>query len=172
MASEPVPGAARAGAHRAAATQSQRGHGIRLGGLAVVLPVGEPVRYRVGVRVYPVPRAMPRLRGLMNVDGLPVPVFDVGPGDVLPLPVVASLDVLVLREGAQAIALTGCGAPAPLVLRTSAAGGDPTDPFGIAREALEDVDTGQLWYTFSLDALIDSLAALLPARPRSAGAHA
>ncbi|MEZ5661067.1 MAG: hypothetical protein R3E83_21930 [Burkholderiaceae bacterium] len=127
----------------------------------MILPADRMMRYRVAARVFPVPRAMPRLRGLMNVDGVPVPVFDVGRQEPLPMPVLAELDVLVLGDGAQAIGLTGCGAPMPLTLYGCAPGPQPDDPWRIAREAFRDEDD-RLWYALSVDALTEALVSLLP----------
>lgn len=142
-----------------------RRFGIRFGALGLVLPAEVPARFHVGVRVFPVPRAMPRLLGLMNLDGLPTPVFRVDGDGRATLPTLAERDVLVVGTAGRAIGLSGCGAPQPLSL-VRAQGRRPApgqDPLNLAREAMLDPDSGEPWFTFSVEALTDALVTLLPA---------
>ncbi len=76
--------------------------GVLLGGAGLLLPAGLVCEFVDEADVHPVPGAPPRLRGLMQRHGRPLPVFGIAP--------VTSfghqrLRVLVIDEGRNAAAL-------------------------------------------------------------------
>jgi chemotaxis signal transduction protein len=158
------------------ATGFTRRFGVRILGLRMLLPGDVPVRVLVSARIYPVPRAMPRLRGLLNLEGLPLPVFDVGDGGEGAMPTLDERDVLVLREGTLAVGLTGCGVPEPVQVQPLAGGVAAShpdakeDPLGIAGQAWRAEDGARIWYECSVDRMVDALAALRTEPYRAAAA--
>lgn len=87
----------------AADTAAARGRfGVLLGETGLLLPMGLVCEFVDGADVHPVPGAPPRLRGLMQRHGRPLPVFGVSPTRSFGR---QRLRVLVIDEGRNAAAL-------------------------------------------------------------------
>ena len=89
--------------------------GIRLAGIPLLMPAGEMLEYLPEADVYPLPLAPRGLRGLMQLRGHPVAVFEAGAADV-PADTRARLPVLLVGEPARAAALVVDEAPSRVVL--------------------------------------------------------
>ncbi|MEZ5741348.1 MAG: chemotaxis protein CheW [Burkholderiaceae bacterium] len=131
--------------------------GIRTDGLPLLLPQRVPIEFLVNVKVYPVPRAMPRLLGLTNLRGHAVPVFDMGSAAARPLPVIHSRNVLVLGEGTDALGLAGCQPPEALEPLRPAPPVAPAAWQAAVDSCWEEADCGRRWWSFDRDRLIDRL---------------
>jgi len=76
----------------------------------LVLPPGMPAQQAIDPQLAPVPNVVPWLRGVLNLRGNLVPVFDLGLWqgmDAQP----ADAAVLVLAPGAESVAVQCCQAP-------------------------------------------------------------
>lgn len=76
--------------------------GVLLGGTGLLLPAGVVCEFVDEADVHPVPGGPPRLRGLMQRDGRPLPVFGVSPATTFAR---QRLRVLVIGRGRDAAAL-------------------------------------------------------------------
>ncbi len=92
------------------------GFDVEVGGLRVLLPAGVACEYFTQAVVYPVPRSPRRLFGMMHLRGYPVPVFDTQPTATELLPIVQRCRLIVLRDGADAVAFICDRPPSPVVV--------------------------------------------------------
>jgi hypothetical protein len=103
---------------RSAAPEAGRGpvpgrFGVVLGDFGLLLPAGLPCEFVDAADVHPVPGAPPRLRGLMQRHGRPLPVFGLSPAATFGR---QRLRVLVIDEGRNAAALEIDFPPEPVEL--------------------------------------------------------
>jgi hypothetical protein len=90
--------------------------GVLLGDFGLLLPAALPCEFVDTADVHPVPGAPPRLRGLMQRHGRPLPVFGISPSTIVGR---QRLRVLVVDEGRNAAALEIDFPPEPV---------DPVEP--------------------------------------------
>ena len=88
--------------------------GARIGGVPVVLPSAMPLVYLADVLVHPLAGAAPRVRGLMQMQGLPLVVLD--PGEAAASLVARRLAVLVVGEPGEGAALRVDEPPSPIAV--------------------------------------------------------
>lgn len=87
--------------------------GIRLGGVAVVMPAGTPLEYVADTVIHPLPLAVPRVAGLMQLRGQPIVVLDAAT-PLLRAQVLRHHAVLVIGQPPEAAAVLVEEAPQAL----------------------------------------------------------
>jgi hypothetical protein len=115
--------------------------GLRLAGVPVLFPAGEALEYLPEAVVFPLPLAPRRLRGLMQLRGHPIAVFD--PRDAAEAAHGERPQVLVIGQAAHAAALVVEQAPRAVALAPLAsAGREPADSAVDADAADDPLDQG------------------------------
>ena len=97
--------------------------GVRLAGVPVLFEPGETLEYVVGPAVHPMPLAPARVRGLMQLRGHPLAVFDAAADAVA----TAAPDVLVVGPPQRAAGLAVAGPPQQVRLVESTTGEQPPE---------------------------------------------
>lgn len=98
----------------------------------LVLPTGMPAQQALDPVLAPVPNVEPWLRGVLNLRGNLVPVFDLGLWLGLEAQL-SSAQILVLAPGLEAVAVTCCTSPSLLAVEAVAAVAD-RDPMATLSE--------------------------------------
>lgn len=135
--------------------------GVRVAGVGLLLPQSLSLEYLPSAPVFPLPRAGPRVRGLVQVRGQPLVVLDPGPvggsggGRRLPL--------LVIGEAPDGAAVVVDAPPEAVVPGASLPGKERPDvPFaGALEEACADsVRAGAVWWRVDARRLFETLSGL------------
>jgi chemotaxis signal transduction protein len=147
-----------AGAVLGPAEHVQQRHGVAIGSFSVLLPgdaVSEVVK---GSTVYPVPKTADWVKGLLNLRGNLVPVFDLAEHFDADAQAAESPQIVVVGKAEEAIALVVDGIPR--LASTSQAISHSTLPLPegirnhVRRAFVEDDNT---WLELDFSALIESL---------------
>lgn len=153
----------------AAHSPSSSAFGVRVGGVALFLPQGEPLEYFAAAVLYPLPLAGRRVTGVMQVRGHPVVVVEPGVPPARIEGTLARLPVLVIGEGSEAGGLRVDGPPEPLQVID---GAPATPPAGapdcvfrhLLREAVIARPVGRIdvpatpWWRFEPRRLFEALS--------------
>lgn len=79
--------------------------GIRLAGINLLLPHGQPAEYLADIAVYPIPLMPRRVRGAAQVGGRPVLVFAADEQAPERMPQIARKSIVMLAERGTALAI-------------------------------------------------------------------
>lgn len=137
--------------------------GMTLAGVNLLMPAGRAAEYLVAAPVYPLPMAPRRIRGVTQLRGLPVLVFDAAVQPPAFLPVIARQSLLILEDQPDSYALL-TDQPPRAVGALSAAGpvNRPEVPFAPAlRQALRERapdESSTLWWQADFEHLFGLLA--------------
>lgn len=136
-------------------TDGEPRHGFLVDEVCVLIPRATQSQYLPGVTVFPVPRATPRLRGLVHWRGQGVVAIDVVDQPSAQLPVIGCCDLLLIGHDDNAIALLQ-GAP-PQVVRLadvrSKIADAPTKPLCWLSDALLEPrmdENRQVWWELDM----------------------
>jgi len=137
--------------------------GMTIAGVNLLMPAGRAAEFLVAAPVYPLPMAPRRIRGVTQLRGLPVLVFDAGVDAPAFLPSLARRSLLVLEDEPDAFALL-TDVP-PRAVGTLAAAGPvprPDVPFGAALRQAQREQRGDgvevLWWQTDFEQLFGMLA--------------
>lgn len=137
---------------------TQAGFGIVAGGVRLVVPAGFALEYVHDTPIVPVPLAPARLRGLAQLRGQTVTVFELG---ALPrsLAVMQRRDIVVLPIDDAVVGLLVDEAPSPVQVRLLPDTGAAAVPVLAAADPVACVDErGGNWCLADLRRLFESLA--------------
>ena len=147
-----------AAATLATAEHAQQRHGVAIGSFSVLLPgdaVSEVVK---GATIYPVPKTASWVKGLLNLRGNLVPVFNLAEHFDANAQAPESPQIIAVGKAEQAIALIVDGIPRLASTRQAISHSTLPLPEGIrnhVRQAFVDDDT--MWLELDLSGLIESL---------------
>lgn len=110
--------------------------GVRLAGVPVLFPAGEALEYLPEAVVFPLPLVPRRLRGLMQLRGHPVAVFD--PRDSAEGAHGERPQVLVIGQAAHAAALVVEQPPRLVALAPPESGGDGSGDAAVTADVTDD----------------------------------
>jgi hypothetical protein len=125
------------------ATQSRIGFRLHAAWPMFVLPIGMASQLALDSVLAPVPNVKPWLRGVLNLRGNLVPVFDIGLWqDLEALP--SSAQVLVIAPGPEAMGVLCCETPRllPVYSPGSVSANDPMSEFS---NACFDTESGKAY---------------------------
>jgi len=135
--------------------------GVRVAGVALLLPAQEPCEFVALAQVYPLPRAGPRVLGLTQLRGQPIVVLDARARAQAGPPRIGRHPVLVLGVAPEGGAVLVDAAPEPVRVGAAIHGArPPVCAFEVALDgAVADaVIDGQLWWRFDARRLFETLA--------------
>ena len=137
-------------------TLSRLRYGVQIGELYVLVPAGVVSEIVNDLPVHSMPRCAPWFRGMINLRGHLVPVFDLRTllsGEILPL-----ARLVVLDRGERAVALAIDSLPESIELHDRVS--PPALP-GDLGESLRGayLEQAQLWLEFDFDSLFRGLGA-------------
>lgn len=102
---------------------AKRFFGVRVAGVGLLLPQGEPLEFIAAAPVYPLPLAGPRVAGLVQLRGHPVVVLNAGAAAATAAGPIARRAVLVIGSAPDAAGLCVDTPPEPL---------EPLEPGAVA----------------------------------------
>jgi chemotaxis signal transduction protein len=140
----------------AAPATAQLRYGVRTGGLCLLIPAGMVSEVVEQLAVHPMPQSAPWFRGLINLRGHLVPVFDLRTlltGEVQPLE-----RLVVLDRGERAVGIAADELPEAVDPRNRATAPSLPGELGAClRGAFLEAD--ELWLEIDFDALFRELGA-------------
>lgn len=134
--------------------------GASIAGVPVLLPEGTLLEYIVDAAVFPLPRAPRRVIGLLQLRGVPVPVFDPSAAFERPAPRLRRDAVLVIGQGVDAGAVLVDEVPSQV--EVAADDGEALPPDSPWRDALGTAvrdPSGRCWWRLSPRRLFEALSA-------------
>jgi hypothetical protein len=134
-------------------------HGFFVGDIGVLIPRATRSQYLPNTSVYPVPRATPRLRGLIHWRGQAVVAIDADQSESTELPVIGVCDLLLIGTDNDAVALLQSAPPRVVHLRGAEVGTTPKPDFWLAEALTESrVDTSEReWWELDLGVLVQCM---------------
>jgi len=147
-----------AGANLAALEHEQLRHGVTIGPFSVLLPpdvVSEVVK---GPAIYPIPKTAPWVKGLMNLRGNLIPVFNLAEHFDADADAPGSPQILAVGKAEQAVALIVDGIPRLASTRQSISHFSlplPEEMRNHVRGAF--VEEEKMWLELDISGLIESL---------------
>ena len=142
---------------REAAEHEQLRHGVTIGPFGVLLPRGVVCEVIRGSTVYPVPKTADWVKGLLNLGGNLVPVFDLASHFDATAEPPASPEILAVGKADQAVALIVDGLPKVASTRRPISHATLPLPDGIRNYVHGAfMDEENMWLELDLSGLIES----------------
>ena len=133
-------------------------HGVAIGSFNVLLPPDEVSEVIKGANIFPVPKTASWVRGLLNLRGNLVPVFDLTRHFEPDTPEPESLQTLAIGKGENAIALVVDGIPKLASTDHPIAYSALPLPDGIRNQVRAAyMEDDSMWLELDLPSLIESL---------------
>ncbi len=136
--------------------------GLQLAGVSVLTPPDSPAEFVAATPVYPLPMAPRRIRGVTQIHGHPVLVFDAALAAPTLLPVLSQRALLVLERQPDAVAILTDEPPQPVFVRAAAP--EQARPDVVFAAALRDplvcdqAGALQTWWQADFDQFFELLA--------------
>lgn len=138
--------------------------GVRVAGVGLLLPQGEPLEFLAAAPLYPLPLCGPRVAGLVQLRGHPVVVVDAAVATTRAHGPISRRAVLVIGAAPDAAGLCVDGPPEPV--QPGPVGGHVAPPDCAFRQALGEPLTqaadargdARLWWRFDARRLFELLA--------------
>lgn len=144
---------------------SRRRFGIEIGGLRLLIPADQAAEFVPQATVWPLPLAPRRLRGVTQLRGQPVTVFDASPRAPEHLPVKAERAIVVIDSARSAAAALLLEQP-PRALDLEGEGradalrpNTPLAPALLSERQAFDGESRASWWEADFDRLLPLLAA-------------